>query len=195
MFFWSFIIGSATLVLEAFLALIAFSHITNPHCGDFPCKIQDLYNKNFLELPVIGQICNFYPMLNVAAVPILTITLRNNLLQLFGLENKGTISKMKKGLWSIGLSIPVIIITLFLRDPQVMLTYTGGITGTMILLLIPTIFVQGARKLNLEDVYDKNNFNRSPFRHPIWPYVVYLFSLITLGIIIWGIASGSGSGH
>ena len=30
---------------------------------------------------MIGQICVFYPMLNVAAVPVLTITLRNNIMQ------------------------------------------------------------------------------------------------------------------
>lgn len=30
---------------------------------------------------MIGVICNLYPMLNVSSVPVLTITLRNNLMQ------------------------------------------------------------------------------------------------------------------
>jgi hypothetical protein len=66
-------------------------------------------------------------MLNIAAVPILNITLRNNLLDaipikkflkdnnilLFLLDDhKNSI----KGLWSIILSIPVICIVLFYRD-------------------------------------------------------------------------------
>jgi hypothetical protein len=111
MFFYSFIIGSAVLVLEGFLALLAFSHIEQESCDVFPCSIQKLYNENFSKLPVVGQISNFYPMLNVAAVPILTITLRNNIFQLFGLESNGESSRLKKGLWSTALSLPVIIIT------------------------------------------------------------------------------------
>uniref|UniRef100_A0A7S3JG32 Amino acid transporter transmembrane domain-containing protein n=1 Tax=Euplotes harpa TaxID=151035 RepID=A0A7S3JG32_9SPIT len=193
MFFWSFLLGSVTLILEAFLAVLAFSHITNTDCSDFPCEIQGLYNENFLNLPVIGQVCNFYPFLNVAAVPILTITMRNNILQLFGLENKGDMTRMKKGLWSFMLSVPVIVITLFLRDPQLLVTYTGGLTGIIILLLIPTIFVQLSRKWDLESTYDNNNFNRSPFRHPYWPYLIYSFSLLTFGVIVYGIVKGGGS--
>lgn len=45
-----------------------------------------MYNENFLDLPVVGQICNFYPMLNVSAVPILTITLRNNLMEVLPMK-------------------------------------------------------------------------------------------------------------
>lgn len=194
MFFWSFLLGAITLVIEAVLALMAFSHITNKDCSQFPCRIQGLYNANFLALPVIGQITNFYPMLNVAAVPVLTITLRNNLFQLFGLEGRGQISKLKKGMWSFILSVPVIIITLFFRDPQILITYTGGFTGVFILLLIPTLFVQGARRLGLEDVFDKTNFNKSSFRHPFWPYLIYAFSALTLGVLIYGLIQG-GSAH
>lgn len=195
MFFYSFIIGSAVLVLEAFLALLAFSHINHQECDVFPCSIQKLYNENFSKLPVVGQISNFYPMLNVAAVPILTITLRNNIFQLFGLESKGESSRLKKGLWSTALSVPVIIITLFLKDPQILITYTGGFTGMVILLLVPALFVQGARRLNLEEVYDRKNFNASPFKHPFWPYLVYLFSVLTFGVLVYGLIKGGGGGH
>ena len=134
-------------------------------------------------------------MLNVAAVPILTITLRNNLFQLFGLEARGGITRLKKGLWSAALSIPAIIVAYTHIDPQVLLKYTGGLTGVCILLLIPTIFVQGARRLNMEVLYDRANFNKSPFTHWFWPYIIYAFSLLTLGIIIYGIAKGAGGGH
>jgi hypothetical protein len=85
MFLISNILAALILGIEAFLAYFAFSSLTNdcdPDQGraQFPCAINGLYNKNFLDLPVIGQLCNFYPMLNVAAVPILNITLRNNIL-------------------------------------------------------------------------------------------------------------------
>lgn len=163
-------LGGSVLILEGLLAVLAFSHIENKECEHFPCEIQKLYNENFLDVPFIGQVCNFYPMLNVSTVPILTITLRNNIFQFFGLETKAGISRMRKGLWSFALSVPVIIITMFLRDPQLLIKYTGGFTGSVILLLIPALFVQGARKLNFEEMYDRLNFNKSPFSHPIWPY-------------------------
>lgn len=78
------------LFTEAILAWFAFSAYTND-CADkddphFPCAVDGLYNLNFLDLPGISQIVNFYPMLNIAAVPILNITLRNNLLDVLPIK-------------------------------------------------------------------------------------------------------------
>ena len=66
-------------------------------------------------------------MMNIAAVPILNITLRNNLLEAFPI--KAFIKKQNKclfllddhknsikGIWSIILTIPVIIIVIFYRN-------------------------------------------------------------------------------
>ena len=39
-----------------------------------------------MAIPFISQVVNFYPMLNVAAYPVLAITLRNNFLQVLGKE-------------------------------------------------------------------------------------------------------------
>jgi hypothetical protein len=81
----------------------------------------------------MGSFVQFYPMLNVAAVPILTITLRNNLMQVlpikrwlrgcecgaarFLLEVSFIFVKqiqdhrrLVKGVWSAIVSIPAIII-------------------------------------------------------------------------------------
>ena len=97
MFLYSHIVGAIFLATEALLAYFAFSSLTN-FCvkplnmdikdfhPEFPCKVSGLYNENFLNLPGIGQICNFYPMLNIAAVPILNITLRNNLLDVIPIK-------------------------------------------------------------------------------------------------------------
>jgi len=96
MFLYSNLIGALVLCLEATLAFLAFGTLTNkciPDSGDsinfvqrFPCKVSGLYNQNFLDLPIIGQLCNFYPMMNIATVPILNITLRNNLLEVFPIK-------------------------------------------------------------------------------------------------------------
>lgn len=134
--FYSFSIGGSILIVEAILAALAFSHIDNTNCNEFPCEIQGLYNENFEALPVIGQITNFYPTLNVAAVPILTITLRNNLFVMLGMTQSSE-TRLKKALWSFGLSLPVIIISCVFKNPQVIMTYTGGLGGTSILFIIP----------------------------------------------------------
>ena len=139
MFLYSNIIGSIFLGTEAILAYFAFSSLDNfcvkpldwdptePFEAHFPCAVSGLYNENFLKLPGIGQICNFYPMLNIAAVPILNITLRNNLLDVIPVKrwirNSGKClcllddhKRSIKGLWSIILTIPVISIVLFYRN-------------------------------------------------------------------------------
>lgn len=83
MFWIANIVGAVLLILEVQLAWFAFSGLTNPCDADpavFPCAIAPLFNENFQAIPVIGQITVFYPMLNTAAVPVLTITLRNNIM-------------------------------------------------------------------------------------------------------------------
>lgn len=83
----SHIMGASILALEASLANLAFSGLTNPcETTNPPCKIEGLFNLNFITLPFIGPFCNFYPMLNVSAVPVLTITLRNNLMEVLPIK-------------------------------------------------------------------------------------------------------------
>ena len=152
MFLTSNIVASCLLFLEGFLAYLAFSGIDHG-CGDgYPCSVQKLFNENFQDIPVVGQICQFYPMLNISAVPILTITLRNNFMQVVPVKrwirNSGCCKillddhrRLVKGIWSIIFTIPVIVIVMFERDPQVMISYTGGICGPFILFLIPCTLV------------------------------------------------------
>jgi len=66
-------------------------------------------------------------MLNVSSTPILTITLRNNLLEFIPLEKwyghtaigKKLFdnSRLSKGIWSIIITIPVLVLVVFVRDP------------------------------------------------------------------------------
>lgn len=168
----------------------------------FPCAVSGLYNQNFLKLPVLGQICNFYPLLNVAAVPILNITLRNNLLDVFPIkqwlkekniclflldDHKNSI----KGVWSIILSIPVFIIVFLTRDVQALVTYTGGLCGACILLIFPAVLAYYARKSNPEEKFGCENPNKSPFGD--WAiYLTIFWAGITITAVIYKIASGGG---
>ena len=81
--------GALLLFIEGQLAWMAFSSLPNQCDADdvqFPCAVSPLFNENFQAIPVIGQVCQFYPMLNVSAVPILTITLRNNMMQVLPIK-------------------------------------------------------------------------------------------------------------
>ena len=210
MFLLSNIVGSLFLATEACLAYFAFSALTvecDPTDGQptFPCAVDKLYNKNFLDIPVIGQICNFYPMLNVAAVPILNITLRNNLLDVIPIKqylrrkNKclcliDDSKNSVKGLWSIILSIPVFIVVFLVDDVQDMVTVTGSLFGGFILLIFPAMLVTCARLKKPEETHGPNP-NKSPFTSWFSVGFVYLWGAIVISSVIYLIASGGLGSH
>ena len=143
-------------------------------------------------------------MLNFAAVPVLNITLRNNLLEvlpikrylrrkrccLFLLDDE---KNSVKGLWSIILSLPVAVVVLLTRDVQVMVTYTGGFMGACILLVIPATLVFYARKRRPEEKFGVQNPYKSPFGSG-WLWFVLAWALATWIAVIVKIATGDG-GH
>lgn len=102
MFIYSFSLAAILLLLEGFLSAFAFGWVDPTSTDPFPKPIQKLYNQNFLAVPVVSQIVNFYPMLGVSAVPVMIITLRNNILQMLGKEMKNP-KWWVNGLWSVGL--------------------------------------------------------------------------------------------
>lgn len=94
MFLTANVVGATLLFIECQLAWYAFSGLPNecekPIEGipQFPCKPDSNgFNQNFNGIPVVGQFVQFYPMLNTAAVPILMISLRNNLMQVLPIKS------------------------------------------------------------------------------------------------------------
>eukprot|EP00347_Sterkiella_histriomuscorum_P023649 403333869 len=210
MFLTSHIIGTFLLGLEGLMAFLAFSGIDH-NCGGgnpYPCRVSKLFNENFVNIPFIGQVCNFYPMLNVSSVPVITITLRNNLMEMIPIKQWLSKSSFRaarfmaedqrrivKGLWSIILSAPVIVAVMFLRDPQSFIQYTGGLCGTFILFIIPLTITWHARRRDVEKTYG-HNFNKSPFQHPIYMILIGVYAILTLSFVITGlILSSGGGGH
>ena len=207
----SHIIGVIFLGVEGMLAWMTFGKFKdyndtkNPILcpKDFPdCVIKNLYNENFLSVPFIGQVVNFYPFLNTAAMPILLITLRNNLFEALNLKPKlrkigipesllGNTNKVK-GFWAIILFIPVFIFTLFYRKPQVILTYTGGLCGTFMLMIFPLVFIVGSRRKNAEQTFGPNP-NRSPFQGKLPFYFVTLWATLTLMAVFYQMSVSSGN--
>ena len=68
MFITANVVASILLFSEGFLAYLAFSGLSNSCTPDklpdgtvpeteFPCEVAELFNENFMGIPVLGQIC------------------------------------------------------------------------------------------------------------------------------------------
>ena len=90
----------------------------------------------------------------------------------------------------------MIVLVCFFKNPQVIVTYTGGICGTFILFLFPVTLVSFARRhqklkeLRGEKV-EEPNFNASPFQHVGFQVLITCFALVTLYFVIVGIIKGN----
>lgn len=96
---------------------------------------------------------------------------------------------MVKGVWSAIVSIPAIIIVLFTRNPQLIVTYTGGICGTFILLIVPvTLIIFARQRLAQEGTLfnEAKNPNASWFQGMGWNIGIYAFSFVTIFSVLWG---------
>ena len=99
---------------------------------------------------------------------------------------------MVKGIWSIIISLPVLVMVMFLRNPQTLITYTGGFCGVFILFIVPMVLVFNARKrAELNGVIDEENFNKSPFQHIYWQILIMLYALLTIVSVIVGLTATS----
>jgi len=82
-FIGSYVLHAIVLLVHCILAVIAFGERKNK-CNVFPCEIGIMFNLNFLSLPIVGPAVQFFPALAIAVLPVLAITFRGNVLQLFG---------------------------------------------------------------------------------------------------------------
>ena len=98
-------------------------------------------------------------------------------------------------MWAGIFCIPAVIIVMFTRDPQLIVTYTGGIAGTFILFLFPLTLVTFARKAERDMGPARDlkgvNCNASPFQSTFWWCAVLIFAITTLCFVLWGIIEGN----
>lgn len=88
--FVGFLISLIVMITYGFISLIAFSKFTNCDNNNFPCAIQvkhlliqNSFALNFLSVPYVGYIINFYPLFNLITSAMQMITLKNNIIQIF----------------------------------------------------------------------------------------------------------------
>ncbi|CAD8119395.1 unnamed protein product [Paramecium sonneborni] len=125
-------------------------------------------------------IISFYMFLNIAALPVLTITIRKNLMKLVVphlLPKDNLKITLPTALFTLLIVVPCAALAILLKDDiEIIVGLTGGVCGVFILLTIPAALVlQGRKKHNVK--YSDNPYI-SKFQHPSW-----IWALIVLGCV------------
>lgn len=143
-----------TIILSSFsFGLLVFLLIPLTAIWAFPglsqyCFYNILFDQQYVRWAY--YIISFYMFLNIAALPVLTITIRKNLMKLVAphLMPKNTlaITPATAG-FTMLIIIPCGILSIILKDQiEIVIGFTGGLCGTLILLVIPSLMVWKARR-------------------------------------------------
>ena len=188
------------IVLYSYIGLFAFSN-PNYKCdknSEFPIAIQSTFSSNFLGLPVVGYIINYYPILNVITSGMQLITLRNNIIEAIAGCNRELSNKLnfaeKKGLGALLknfafntiVALPPITIGLLLQNIQSLMKYFSSILGFLLMLIVPLLVVNRYRNLFYKRKYEFSNLNRSFLTNKYGNIFVIFMSVVIFSLIIFG---------
>ena len=188
------------IVLYSYIGVFAFS---NPEYScdkshDFPIAIQSTFSSNFLGLPVIGYIINYYPILNVITSGMQLITLRNNILEAIAgcnrelstnlnfAEQTGISALLKNFCFNTIVALPPITIGLLLQNIQSLMKYFSSILGFLLMLIVPILVVTKYRSLFYKRKYEFTDLNRSFLKNKYGNIFVILMSVVIFSLIIYG---------
>ncbi|CAD8197690.1 unnamed protein product [Paramecium pentaurelia] len=172
--FISFAFGLFTFLFVCLTATLAFPK------EDFADA--SFYNKLFnqKQLKWAYYIISFYMFLNIAALPVLTITIRKNLMKLVAphLIPKDNLQiTLPTALFTLLIILPCATLAILLKKQiEMIVGITGGVCGVFILLTIPAALVLQGRKIHKVKYID--NPYISKFQHPFWIWI-----LIVLGCV------------
>ena len=187
------------IVLYSYVGLFAFGDPGLP-CDKkkFPMAIQSTFSTNFLGLPVVGYIINYYPILNVITSGMQLITLRNNILEAIAgcnsklseslnfAEQSGITPILKNFVFNTIIAIPPLTIGLLLQNIQSLMKYFSSILGFLLMLIVPILVVSKYRLLFKERGYYLSKLNRSFLKSKFeYPFII-IMSFIIFGFIIFG---------
>lgn len=191
--FSAFGLGTVLFIAISFTSVMAFgkcldnSSTFSTQCESAGLLTHDSYYNNYFkkELSPVFYIASFYIFLNVAAFPVLTITSRNNLMKLVAKDKVPKVSfKITKWtfLFTLIIVTPIITISLLTKNVQLVLDFTGGILGTMLMIILPCLFVIFCRKKAEEEGIDfKKNPHMAYFGNLVLPYILIVLGFIFLG--------------
>eukprot|EP00300_Choanocystis_sp_HF-7_P019888 c20456_g1_i1.p2 GENE.c20456_g1_i1~~c20456_g1_i1.p2 ORF type:complete len:204 (-),score=55.36 c20456_g1_i1:76-687(-) len=191
-FFATFVLVALTYVLLTCTALFAFSNIDNDKCKSRPgppCKIQDLFTENFSSYNQrwLASYLTLFPVFTLSSnFPLISITLRNNIITLFQRVGILNGSKWQHYLAAFITPCPPIILAFIVHDVSVLVGFTGSYAGTFIMFILPACLVRSSRKqlrenLRLEKVPQHDL--TSPFQSDVWIWVILAWAAISLVVI------------
>lgn len=167
-----FLFATIVFLVVPLMGMLAFSTL------DTFCY----YNLAFKEKPVYFAyyIISFYMFLNIAALPVLTITIRTNMMKMCvpHLMPKSSFEVTRGSfIFTLVVSIPCCVASLLLgKYINFLVGITGGVCGTIIMMIIPAGLISKARR-SCPLKYMDNPF-RSFFLSNIWSYVIFVAGVI-----------------
>ena len=193
------------IVLYSYVGLFSFS---NPEYScdknhDFPIAIQSTFSSNFLGLPVIGYIINYYPILNVITSGMQLITLRNNILEAIAgcnrdlsnslnyAEKEGILPLLKNFCFNTLVALPPIAIGLSLQNIQSLMKYFSSILGFLLMLIVPLLVVNKYRSLFYKRKYEFKDLNRSFLKSKYGNIFIIFMSIVIFSLIIFGFVTNT----
>ncbi|CAD8203122.1 unnamed protein product [Paramecium octaurelia] len=172
--FISFIFGLLTFLFVCLTAIWAFPFKDLAAASFY----NQLFNQGNLKWAY--YIISFYMFLNIAALPVLTITIRKNLMKLVvpHLVPKDSLKiTLPSAIFTLLIVVPCASLAVLLKDNiEIIVGLTGGVCGVFILLTIPAALVLQGRKKHAVK-YEDNPYI-SKFQHPFW-----IWALIVLGCV------------
>ncbi|KYQ91920.1 transmembrane protein [Tieghemostelium lacteum] len=169
-------------------SLFAFGSITNPTCSAnnihtfIPCSIQSLYIFNFTSYNVkfIAMFLGLFPVFTLSTNYILiSITLRNNLMQLITWKKDSVRPFIRNVIFSLFSSFTPICVAFITKNVDMMVSITGSYAGLGIMFLMPVaISFFSNRKLARE--YSIENSRKSKFSNNFFYILIIVISVASL---------------
>ena len=189
------------VVIAGFYLLLVFTGIfAFPH-------IDDLYTLNFtpdrcsenkeLSQQILYSFLALFPVFTLStSFPIITITLRNNLKQLFLTRPESEYNYfIRRWLFPLLAIIPPTALALNTNNISLLVGITGSYAGVGVQYVIPALMAWNARKLLAKEFPDpdrpiRNSFS-SPFQHLFFVIFVLVWAVACVAFVTYNhIASG-----
>ncbi|KAM9963946.1 hypothetical protein ACTFIW_005587 [Dictyostelium discoideum] len=179
------------------VSLFAFGAVTNPTCATastsihtfIPCQIQSLYIYNFTSYnsKFVSDFLSLFPVFTLSTNYILiSITLRNNLLQLITWKQDKISSKVRNVVFSLTSSLIPVGVAFCTRNVSLLVNITGSYAGLGIMFVMPALISFYSNKILIEQ-YHISNPKKSPFSNKFFYLLILLISVICLVLATWKI--------
>ena len=157
---------------------------------------QHLYNKCFKqEAEWIYYLATFLVFYSVTSFPVYTIAARKCLMEAFmpdSIPDPDYLITKTSFLWTIGIFIPIVVVTTLTTNLGLVIDIVSGIFGTLIVLSIPALLVIVGRKcVDSLGLNYLNNPNITLLKHNFWPWSILIFSFAAMIFMIYSMTTTS----